>query len=80
MTQATANLRGMLRENEILSRHTSWRVGGPVARFYQPADIEDLAAFLASLPENESIYWLGLGSNLLVIRPGQRNLIVCPHP
>ena len=77
MTQATANLRGMLRENEILSRHTSWRVGGPVARFYQPADIEDLAAFLASLPENESIYWLGLGSNLLVRDGGYPGTIIC---
>lgn len=77
MTQATTNLRGVLRENEMLSRHTSWRVGGPVKRFYQPADIADLAAFLASLPEQEPIYWVGLGSNLLVRDGGYPGTMIC---
>jgi len=67
----------MLRENEMLSRHTSWRVGGPVSRFYQPADIDDLAAFMASLPANEPIYWMGLGSNLLVRDGGYPGTIIC---
>ena len=77
MTQPTTTLRGLLRENEMLSRHTSWRVGGPVARFYQPADIADLAVFLASLPINEPIYWLGLGSNLLVRDGGYPGTMIC---
>ncbi len=59
-------LRGRLRLNEPLARHTSWRVGGPAARFYEPADVDDLACFLAQLPPDEPIYWIGLGSNLLV--------------
>lgn len=77
MPQTKSNLRGVLRENEMLSRHTSWRVGGPVARFYQPADIEDLAMFLADLPASEPIYWLGLGSNLLVRDGGYPGTIIC---
>lgn len=77
MTQATANLRGELRENEMLSRHTSWRVGGPVARFYQPADIKDLAVFLAGLPVGEALYWIGLGSNLLVRDGGFKGTMIC---
>jgi len=77
MTQTTTNLRGVLRENENLSRHTSWRVGGPVTRFYQPADIQDLAVFLAGLPAAEPIYWLGLGSNLLVRDGGYPGTIIC---
>lgn len=59
-------LRGELRENEPLARYTTWRVGGPAARFYRPADAEDLACFLAQLPDGEPLLWLGLGSNLLV--------------
>lgn len=59
-------LRGTLRHNEPLARHTSWRVGGTVRCFYQPADSEDLIHFVQQLPANEPLFWLGLGSNLLV--------------
>lgn len=59
-------LRGELKLNEPLAKHTSWRVGGIAQRFYQPADAKDLAMFLSQLPENEALMWLGLGSNLLV--------------
>jgi UDP-N-acetylmuramate dehydrogenase len=59
-------LRGELRLDEPLSRHTTWRVGGPAKRFYRPADREDLIHFLNQLDQDEPLYWLGLGSNLLV--------------
>lgn len=59
-------LRGELRQNELLGRYTSWRVGGPARQWYRPADIEDLSNFLAQLPADEPLLWLGLGSNLLV--------------
>ncbi len=58
--------RGELRIDEPLSRHTVWGIGGPAKRFYRPADIHDLTRFMASLPADESIFWLGLGSNVLV--------------
>ncbi len=58
--------RGRLRLNEPMARHTSWRVGGPAERFYEPASVADLAAFLAELPAGEPLLWMGLGSNLLV--------------
>lgn len=60
------NLRGEMRYDEPLSRHTTWRVGGPAQRFYRPADREDLLEFLRQLAPDEPIFWLGLGSNLLV--------------
>ena len=41
--------RGELRYQEPLSRHTSWRVGGPARCFYRPADSADLVAFLLTL-------------------------------
>jgi UDP-N-acetylmuramate dehydrogenase len=62
----TPRLRGELREDEPLARHTSWRVGGPARRFFRPADAEDLVRFLAQLEPEEPLLWLGLGSNLLV--------------
>lgn len=61
-----AGLRGELRFDEPMARHTSWRVGGAAQRYFRPADIDDLAAYLARLPDGEPIFWLGLGSNLLV--------------
>lgn len=62
----TGGLRGELCRNEPMSRHTSWRVGGPASTYYRPADLEDLAVFLSGLPADEDVVWLGLGSNLLV--------------
>ncbi len=60
------DLRGRLLVDEPMSRHTSWRVGGPARRLFEPADSDDLARFLAGLSADEPIFWLGLGSNLLV--------------
>jgi UDP-N-acetylmuramate dehydrogenase len=60
------NLKGELRLNEPLAKHTSWRVGGIAQRFYRPSDIDDLARFLSQLPESEPVMWVGLGSNLLI--------------
>jgi UDP-N-acetylmuramate dehydrogenase len=64
--KVTRPLRGELREQEPLARHTSWRVGGPARWFYRPADAADLVDFLTRLDPEEPLLWLGLGSNLLV--------------
>jgi len=59
-------LSGSLLYNEPLANYTTWRVGGPAKVLYKPADIKDLANFLQSIPEEEPILWLGLGSNSLI--------------
>lgn len=69
-------LRGILRHEEPLARHTSWRVGGPAQHFYQPEDIDDAAALLSQLPDGEAVLWLGLGSNLLVRDGGLRGTVI----
>lgn len=61
-----ALLRGELRRNESLRRYNTWRVGGPARQMYLPADADDLAVFLRTLPVDEPLLWLGLGSNLLI--------------
>jgi UDP-N-acetylmuramate dehydrogenase len=67
---------GDLRSNELMSRHTSWRVGGPAELFFVPASIEDLAQFLRELDAATPIFWLGLGSNLLVRDGGIRGVVI----
>lgn len=69
-------LRGVIKLNEPMSRHTSWRVGGVADRMYTPADEEDLAEFILSLPDSEPLFWLGLGSNLLVRDAGIRGTVI----
>jgi len=70
------SLRGELRSDEPLARHTSWGVGGPARSFYRPADAADLAAFLSQLDPNEPLLWLGLGSNLLVSDTGFAGTVI----
>ena len=74
--QDNTSLRGELRFNESLARYTTWRVGGPARQFYQPADTADLVQFIASLPEQEPLLWLGLGSNLLVRDGGFNGTVI----
>ncbi len=73
----TTTHKGILLQNEPMSRHTSWRVGGVADRFYRPSDINDMSAYLESLPTNEPVFWLGLGSNLLVTDAGIRGTVIC---
>ncbi len=72
----TNELRGTLRQQENMARHTSWRAGGPARVFYQPADIDDLLMFLRDLPVEEDLYWVGLGSNLLVRDGGLNGTVI----
>lgn len=72
MSQST---QGALIKQASLAEYTSWRVGGKAKQLYQPKDVQDLSCFLRSLPENEDVIFLGLGSNLLV-RDGGLNATV----
>lgn len=67
---------GSLLLNEPMSQHTSWRVGGVADKFYTPKSVEDLSCFLKSLPSSEAVYFLGLGSNLLVRDKGIRGTVI----
>jgi UDP-N-acetylmuramate dehydrogenase len=59
-------LRGLLRHDEPMSKHVSWRAGGRARTFYQPASLADLCAFLRTRGPTEPVIFVGLGSNLLV--------------
>jgi UDP-N-acetylmuramate dehydrogenase len=79
MAEQKNMLRGELRRNESMARHTSWRAGGAVDRAYVPADLEDMRLFVASLPRHEPLYVVGLGSNLLVRDGGLRGTVIFAH-
>jgi UDP-N-acetylmuramate dehydrogenase len=74
-----ARLRGELRRREPMSRHVSWRAGGAAQQAYLPADLDDLAAFLRTLADTEPVYFVGLGSNLLVRDGGLRGTVILTH-
>lgn len=76
---ALQSTQGTLLSHEPLARYTSWRVGGPAERLYIPASLTDLQAFLQSLPEQEPVHFIGLGSNLLVRDGGVRGTVVVMH-
>ena len=67
---------GEIRQNEPMSRHTSWRVGGPAEVFFKPAGLDDLAAFLRDLHKDVPVFWFGLGSNLLVRDGGLPGVVI----
>jgi UDP-N-acetylmuramate dehydrogenase len=74
-----SNLRGTLKSGEPMARHVSWRAGGNAARFYAPADLEDLQGFLGQLPPREPVLFVGLGSNLLVRDGGFAGTVILTH-
>jgi UDP-N-acetylmuramate dehydrogenase len=63
---ALPRVRSALLEDAPVGRHTWFGVGGRAELLFQPADREDLAGFLAALPEELPITVIGGGANILV--------------
>ena len=49
VTKDNMTYKGTLLENEPMSRHTSWRIGGVADRFYHPVVIPLVLALLPPL-------------------------------
>jgi UDP-N-acetylmuramate dehydrogenase len=74
-------MKGCLLNHEKLAKYTSWRVGGPADRLYIPDDRQDLIDFITALSGSsgapaEPIFWMGLGSNLLIRDGGIRGTVI----
>ena len=69
-------VRGTLTENRALADLTWLRVGGPADVLFQPADADDLAAFLAALDPSVPVFPMGVGSNLIVRDGGIRAVVI----
>ena len=70
------DVRGRVLADEPMSKYTWFRVGGPAEVLFQPADEEDLANFLAQLPEEIPVTIVGVGSNLLVRDGGLDGVVI----
>ncbi|KGJ14098.1 UDP-N-acetylmuramate dehydrogenase [Paracoccus sanguinis] len=68
--------RGTLTADRPLADLTWLRVGGPADWLFQPADRDDLAAFLAALPAELPVFPMGVGSNLIVRDGGIRGVVI----
>ena len=79
MAAEMTGVQGELRTNEPMSKHTSWRVGGPADVHFTPADRDDLCAFLRHHDPAVPLTWVGLGSNLLVRDGGVRGVVIATH-
>ena len=69
-------VRGRVSENAPLAGVTWFRVGGPAEVLFRPADIDDLAAFLAQKPADVPVTVIGVASNLLVRDGGVPGVVV----
>ncbi|WIG49765.1 MAG: UDP-N-acetylenolpyruvoylglucosamine reductase [Afipia sp.] len=80
LKSAMPDLRGRLLANESLAPLTWFRVGGPAQILFTPADEDDLAYFLSKLPEDISVYTVGVGSNLIVRDGGVSGVVIRLSP
>ncbi|MCI7179468.1 MAG: UDP-N-acetylmuramate dehydrogenase [Schaedlerella sp.] len=66
-----------LKKDELMSRHTTFRVGGPADFFVTPEDEEQVRETVSFLKKQKIPYYIiGNGSNLLVGDKGYRGVII----
>ena len=70
------DVRGTLTLNRPLADLTWMRVGGPADVLFQPADLDDLAQFLAALDPDVPVFVMGVGSNLIVRDGGISGVVI----
>jgi len=73
---AAGKLRGRAQANAPLGPTTWFRVGGAAEWLVRPADADDLASFLAALPDHVGVVAIGAASNLIVRDGGVRGVVV----
>ncbi|CCE25257.1 UDP-N-acetylmuramate dehydrogenase [Methylotuvimicrobium alcaliphilum] len=76
MKSVRDEIKGRLLAHEKLAKYTSWRVGGEADWMFIPQDKQDLINFIKSQHGREPLFWLGLGSNLLVRDGGIRGTVI----
>ena len=70
------DMRGKLTPQRQMKDLTWLRVGGPAEFMFQPADVDDLAAFLHALPVDVAVFPMGVGSNLIIRDGGLRGVVI----
>lgn len=71
-------VKGEVLFEEPMSKHTTWRIGGPADCLFLPRDGQDICSALTYARERDIPYMvLGNGSNMLVLDGGIRGLVIC---
>ena len=72
-------VKGTILENEPMSKHTTYGIGGPAMAYITPKDRFDLAEILKCCEQFEiPVYFVGSGSNLLVADRGINGIVLSP--
>lgn len=71
-----SDLRGRVTPHAEMDKITWFRAGGAADALFQPADEEDLVAFMKAVPREIPITVVGIGSNLLVREGGIEGFVV----
>ena len=72
-------VKGKLLEDEPMSKHTTYGIGGPAMAYITPKDRFDLSNILKFSAKYEiPVYFVGTGSNLLVADSGIKGIVITP--
>lgn len=70
-------IKGVVKYDEPMNHHTSFRIGGPADVWVTPSDVEDLLNILRYAKDNHTyLFILGGGSKILVGDKGIRGVVV----
>ena len=73
---ALPRVKGRIAFDAPLARFTWFGVGGPADVLFRPADVDDLASFMAALPDDVPVWPLGVGSNVIIRDGGVRGVVL----
>jgi UDP-N-acetylmuramate dehydrogenase len=76
LIETLPRVRGRLTADAPLAQLTWFRVGGPAEVMFRPADVDDLAQFLAQKPKDVPVTVIGVASNLLIRDGGVKGVTV----
>ncbi|MGD0466066.1 MAG: UDP-N-acetylmuramate dehydrogenase [Gammaproteobacteria bacterium] len=72
-------MRDISKFNVPLAKYTSYKVGGSAKIYFKPENLQQLVEFIKELPKEEEIFWLGLGSNVLIRDGGIDGVVIHTH-
>ena len=79
VSELRKNVQGILLENESMTKHTSYGIGGKVMAYITPHDVKDLITIIKIINKNNlKFYFVGSGSNLLVNDKKINAIIITP--
>ena len=79
LSELKKTVKGILLEDESMTKHTSYGIGGKVTAYITPNDVNDLVDIIKIINKNKlKFYFVGSGSNLLVNDKKINAIIITP--